>query len=155
LAPHDPAQQVLEWRFLPVGSPGHWLGGDNLGRDILSRVLFGARSSMAVAGLVVAGATLIGVGLGAVAGYAGGTRDALTMRAVDFMLAFPFLLLALIVMAVLGPGFWTMVLALVIATWAKFARIVRAEALRVRRLAFIEAARAIGAPSWRIVRGHV
>jgi ABC-type dipeptide/oligopeptide/nickel transport system permease subunit len=110
---------------------------------------------MAVAVIVVTGATLIGSLLGATAGYLGGRVDAVAMRAVDFMLAFPFLLLALIVMAVLGPGFWSMTLALVVALWAQFARIVRAEAMRVRRLDFIDAARAVGAPTWRIVRDHV
>ncbi|HEX3347760.1 MAG TPA: ABC transporter permease [Acetobacteraceae bacterium] len=155
LAPQDPSVQHVSWRFLPFLSPGHPLGGDNLGRDVFARVVFGARTSIAVALLVVGIATLIGSLLGAVAGYAGGAADALTMRAVDFMLAFPFLLLALIVMAVLGPGFWTLVFALVIASWARFARIVRAEALRVRRLDFIDAARAMGATFWRIVRRHV
>jgi len=155
LAPHDPARQVVEWRFLPPGSPGHPLGGDNLGRDVLSRALYGARTSIAVAAIVVTGATLIGSLLGAVAGYSGGRLDAVAMRVVDFMLAFPFLLLALIVMAVLGPGFWSMTLALTVASWAKFARIVRGEAMRVRRLEFIDAARAVGAPVWRIVRDHV
>jgi ABC-type dipeptide/oligopeptide/nickel transport system permease subunit len=155
LAPHDPARQMLEWRFLAPGAALHPLGGDNLGRDVASRVLWGARTSMAVAALVVSGATVVGCLLGAVAGYLGGVVDTVVMRLVDFMLAFPFLLLALIVMAVLGPGFWTMVLALVVATWAKFARIVRAEAMRVRRLDYIEAARAIGAPAWRILRDHV
>jgi ABC-type dipeptide/oligopeptide/nickel transport system permease subunit len=155
LAPHDPARQMLEWRFLAPGAALHPLGGDNLGRDVASRVLWGARTSMAVAALVVSGATVVGCLLGAVAGYVGGVVDTVVMRLVDFMLAFPFLLLALIVMAVLGPGFWTMVLALVVATWAKFARIVRAEAMRVRRLDYIEAARAIGAPAWRILRDHV
>jgi ABC-type dipeptide/oligopeptide/nickel transport system permease subunit len=155
LAPHDPARQMVEWRFLPPGAPGHPLGGDNLGRDVLSRALYGARTSMAVAVVVVTAATLIGSVLGAVAGYLGGRVDAVAMRIVDFMLAFPFLLLALIVMAVLGPGFWSMTSALTVASWAKFARIVRGEAMRVRKLEYIDAARAVGAPAWRIVRDHI
>lgn len=160
LAPHDPARQVLEWRFLPPAwAPGgdwaHPLGGDNLGRDIFSRVVVGARTSIAVAALVVALATTIGSLLGAIAGYAGGAVDSVVMRLADFQLAFPFLLLALMIMAILGPGFWTLVLALSITHWVNFARVVRGEAMRIRQMEFVEAARSIGVPGWRIVLGHV
>ncbi|MDR6294181.1 ABC-type dipeptide/oligopeptide/nickel transport system permease subunit [Inquilinus ginsengisoli] len=160
LAPHDPARQMLEWRFLPPawatgGDWSHLLGGDNLGRDIFSRVVVGARTSIAVAALVVALATTVGSLLGAVAGYAGGAVDSVVMRLADFQLAFPFLLLALMIMAILGPGFWTVVLALSIALWVNFARVVRGEALRIRQMEFVEAARSIGVPGWRIVLGHV
>ncbi|WP_082407438.1 ABC transporter permease [Mesorhizobium sp. 1M-11] len=160
LAPYDPAQQVLGWRFLPPvwatgGGWDHILGGDNLGRDIFSRIVVGARTSLAVAIIVVALAATIGSLLGAVAGYAGGIVDNLIMRLVDFLLAFPFLLLALMIMAILGPGFWTMVLALSIALWVNYARVVRGEALRIEQMEFVEAARSIGVPGWRIVLGHV
>ena len=160
LAPIDPVQQVLDWRFLPPawaqgGGWDHILGGDNLGRDIFSRVVVGARTSVAVAVLVVALSATIGSLLGAIAGYAGGIVDNVIMRLADFQLAFPFLLLALMIMAILGPGFWTMVLALSIALWVNFARVVRGEALRIRQMEFVEAARSIGVPGWRIVLGHV
>ncbi len=154
LAPYDPAQQMLEWRF-QVPSLAHPLGGDNLGRDILSRVILGTRTSLAIAVLVVAVSSTVGSVIGAIAGYAGGLLDTLIMRIVDFYLAFPFLLLALLVMAVLGPGFWSLILALVLALWVKFARVVRGEALGLRQLEFIEAARSIGLPAWRIVARHV
>lgn len=160
IAPHDPTQQVLEWRFLPPvwaegGTWNHILGGDNLGRDIFSRILVGARTSIAVAVVVVAVAATVGSILGAIAGYTGGVVDNIIMRLVDFLLAFPFLLLALMIMAILGPGFWTMVLALSIALWVNYARVVRGEALRISQMEFVEAARSIGVPDWRIVIGHV
>jgi ABC-type dipeptide/oligopeptide/nickel transport system permease subunit len=125
IAPHDPAAQVLEWRFTPPaweaeGKAVNLLGGDNLGRDILTRVLLGARVSIAVALIVVVIAGIVGSLLGAVAGYFGGVVDAVIMRLIDFQLAFPFLLLALIFMAILGPGFSTLVLALSFALWINF-----------------------------------
>jgi ABC-type dipeptide/oligopeptide/nickel transport system permease subunit len=160
VAPHDPARQVIEWRFLPPawadgGDPAHLLGGDDLGRDIFSRVLLGARTSIAVALIVVVLATTFGSLLGALAGYFGGLLDAVIMRLAEFQLAFPFLLLALMFMAVLGPGFATLVTALTVALWVNFARVVRGEAMKIRPLEYIEAARSIGVPTWRIVLGHV
>jgi ABC-type dipeptide/oligopeptide/nickel transport system permease subunit len=160
IAPQDPARQVIEWRFLPPawdegGSLAHLLGGDDLGRDIFSRVVMGARVSIAVAVLVVALATTIGSLLGAIAGYFGGLADTLIMRLAEFQLAFPFLLLALMFMAVLGPGFATLVTALTVALWVNFARVVRGEAMKIRPLEYIDAARSIGVPTWRIVVGHV
>jgi ABC-type dipeptide/oligopeptide/nickel transport system permease subunit len=160
VAPHDPARQVIEWRFLPPvwedgGSAAHLLGGDDLGRDIFSRVLLGARISITVALIVVALAMTIGSLLGALAGYFGGLLDTVIMRLAEFQLAFPFLLLALMFMAVLGPGFATLVTALTVALWVNFARVVRGEAMKIRPLEYIEAARSIGVPTWRIVLGHV
>ena len=160
IAPHDPAAQVLEWRFAPPawepeGKAANLLGGDNLGRDILTRVVLGARVSIAVALIVVVIAGFAGSLLGAVAGYFGGVVDAVIMRLIDFQLAFPFLLLALIFMAILGPGFSTLVLALAFALWINFARVVRSETLRIRNLEFIDAARSIGVTHRRIILGHV
>jgi ABC-type dipeptide/oligopeptide/nickel transport system permease subunit len=160
IAPHDPATQVLEWRFAPPawaaeGSVTNLLGGDNLGRDILTRVLLGARVSIAVALIVVVIAGVVGSLLGAVAGYFGGVVDAVIMRLVDFQLAFPFLLLALIFMAILGPGFSTLVLALSFALWINFARVVRSETLRIRSLEYIDAAHSIGVSHARIIVSHV
>ncbi len=160
LAPHDPAEQVLEWRFLPPvwavgGSWSHILGGDNLGRDILSRVIVGSQVSVAAAIIIVSLAATIGTLLGAVAGYAGGVLDTIIMRLADFLLAFPFLLLALMIMAILGPGFWTMILALSTVLWVNYARVARADALRIRQMEYVEAARSIGVSEWRIILGHV
>jgi ABC-type dipeptide/oligopeptide/nickel transport system permease subunit len=160
VAPHDPTQQVIAWRFLPPAwedgaDRAHLLGGDDLGRDIFSRVLLGARVSITVAIIVVALAMTIGSLLGAIAGYFGGVLDAVIMRLAEFQLAFPFLLLALMFMAVLGPGFATLVTALTVALWVNFARVVRGEAMKIRPLEYIEAARSIGVPTWRIVLGHV
>src|SRR5690606_37485148 len=110
IIPHNHAQQVIDWRFAPTiwqdgGSATNILGGDNLGRDILSRTIKGAQVSVQVSLIVVSIALIIGTLLGALAGFFGGVIDTIIMRIVDFKLAFPFLLLALIFMAVLGPGF--------------------------------------------------
>lgn len=160
VVPNDPSRQVLEWRFAPTawqdgGSATLLLGGDNLGRDIFSRMVMGAQVSIAVAVIVVSIAMVVGSVLGAVAGYFGGIIDAVVMRLVDFQLAFPFLLLALIFMAILGPGFGTLVMALSFALWINFARIVRSETMRIRKLDFVDAARTMGISNTRIIFGHV
>ena len=155
LAPADPAQQVLGWRFLPPLSPQHLLGGDNLGRDIFSRVVAGARISIFAAAAVVLTAATVGSALGAIAGYFGGWIDSALMRLVDLQLAFPFLLLALMVMAVLGPGFWTLVLALSLALWVNFARVVRGQTLQVREMEFIAAAHAAGTRHRDVILRHI
>jgi ABC-type dipeptide/oligopeptide/nickel transport system permease subunit len=160
LAPHDPAAQVVAHRFLPPawGRGGDWpylLGGDNLGRDIFSRVIVGARASLAIGFLVVATSMAGGSLLGAAAGYFGGAIDAFIMRLVDFQLAFPFILLAIVCMAVLGPGFWSSFAALAIAIWVNYARLVRGEALKLRELDYVQAARSIGVSGARIVLEHV
>ena len=160
LAPHDPAAQIVAHRFMPPAwaHGGEWsyvLGGDNLGRDIFSRVVVGARASLAIGFLVVATSMIGGSLLGAVAGYFGGAIDAFIMRAVDFQLAFPFILLAIVCMAVLGPGFWSSFAALAIAIWVNYARLVRGEALKLRELDYVQAARSIGVSGPRIVLDHV
>ena len=155
VAPHDPARQVLDWRF---AAPA-WADGGSLtnllGRDIFSRMVVGAQASVAIALIVVTIALVFGSVLGALAGYFGGWTDAVIMRLVDFQLAFPFLLLALIFMAILGPGFYTLVMALSFALWINFARIVRSETMRIRQLDYVAAARTMGVPHWRIILGHV
>jgi ABC-type dipeptide/oligopeptide/nickel transport system permease subunit len=160
LAPHNPAEQIIAHRFLPPAwaAGGDWaypLGGDNLGRDIFSRVIVGARASLAIGFLVVATSMAGGSLLGAAAGYFGGAIDAFIMRLVDFQLAFPFILLAIICLAVLGPGFWSSFAALAIAIWVNYARLVRGEALKLRELDYIQAARSIGVSSAHIVLDHV
>lgn len=160
LAPHDHAAQVLEWRFAPTvwqdgGTTTNLLGGDNLGRDIFSRTIMGAQVSIQVALIVVSIALVVGTLLGAMAGFFGGIVDTIIMRVVDFQLAFPFLLLALIFMAVLGPGFATLVMALAFALWINFARVVRSETMRLRKLDFIDAAVTMGVSRMRIIATHI
>ncbi|MBB6467110.1 ABC-type dipeptide/oligopeptide/nickel transport system permease subunit [Aminobacter lissarensis] len=160
LVPHDHAQQVIEWRYAPVvwqdgGSTTNLLGGDNMGRDILSRTIMGAQVSIQVALIVVSIALVVGSTLGALAGYFGGFVDTIIMRIVDFQLAFPFLLLALIFMAVLGAGFATLVMALAFALWINFARIVRSETMRIRTLDYVDAAITMGVSQMRIIFTHV
>ncbi|WP_417584647.1 ABC transporter permease [Pelagibacterium sp.] len=160
LAPHEHAVQVLDWRFAPTvwqdgGSTTNLLGGDNLGRDVLSRTIMGAQVSIQVALIVVSIALVVGTLLGAIAGFFGGIVDTIIMRIVDFQLAFPFLLLALIFMAVLGPGFATLVMALAFALWINFARVVRSETMRIRKLDFIDAATTMGVTRMQIIFTHV
>ncbi|MCA0275983.1 MAG: ABC transporter permease [Proteobacteria bacterium] len=160
IAPHDHAQQVIEWRYAPTawqdgGSTTNLVGGDNMGRDIFSRTVMGARVSVQVALIVVSIALVVGSLLGALAGYFGGLVDTIIMRLVDFQLAFPFLLLALIFMAVLGPGFATLVMALAFALWINFARIVRSETMRIRTLDYVDAATTMGVSQLRIIFTHV
>jgi ABC-type dipeptide/oligopeptide/nickel transport system permease subunit len=160
LAGHDPTRQLLEARFQPPvfaedGNWNHVLGGDNLGRDILARVLYGSRTSILVALLVVFNAMVVGSILGAVAGYFGGVVDAVIMRIADFQLSFPFILVAILMLAIVGPGFWTMVFALSVAFWVRFARLVRGETLKIRELEYIQAAKSIGVGHAAIIFSHV
>jgi ABC-type dipeptide/oligopeptide/nickel transport system permease subunit len=160
IAPHDPAAQVVANRFLPPawapgGSWSHLLGGDNLGRDILSRVLVGTRASIAIGFAVVLAAMTVGSLLGALAGYLGGAADSAIMRLVDFQLSFPFILLAIVCMAVLGPGLVSTFVALSVAIWVNYARLVRGEALRLRELEFVQAARCIGVADAAIILRHI
>ena len=159
ILPASPVEQVIDNRFMaPVFAGGEWphiLGGDNLGRDIFSRVILGARTSVAVGFFVVLMAMIIGSALGAIAGYYGGLLDLVIMRITDFQLSFPFILIAIIFMAIFGPGFTSLVIALTIAIWVNYARLVRGETLKIRELEFIQAARSIGVYSWIIILRHV
>jgi peptide/nickel transport system permease protein len=160
ISPHNPNEQVLERRLMPPawlegGSRQHPLGTDHLGRDILSRVIFGSRISLSVGILAVIISGLLGVGAGLIAGFYGRRLDLAIMRLVDIQLAFPFILLALAVIGVLGPGFRNVILVLGVAGWMVYARVVRAQVLSVREREFVEAARAVGASDLRIIRLHV
>lgn len=160
ISPHNPNEQVLEQRLMPPawlegGSRQHLLGTDHLGRDILSRVIFGSRISLSVGILAVIISGLLGVGAGLVAGFYGRRLDVTIMRLVDIQLAFPFILLALAVIGVLGPGLRNVILVLGVAGWMVYARVVRAQVLSVREREFVEAARAVGASDLRIIRRHV
>lgn len=154
IAPVDPGFQDLE-RRLEGPSRQHPLGLDELGRDIFSRLLFGARVSLAVGVCVVALAGTLGTAIGAVAGYAGGRVDATLMRLADAVLAFPGILLAIALVAVVGPALSNLVLALVAMGWVGYARLVRGQVMRLREQDFVAAARAMGLGRRRIVFRHL
>ena len=162
-APYDPVEQftdtLLLYNGLPAGpgaQPGHWLGGDILARDELSRLLSGARVSMLVAYLATALAVLIGVTLGLVSGYVGGRVDTLLMRLVDVVLSMPFLLIAIVMQRVWdAPGIWTICVVLGVLSWTTLARVTRAKTMEARELDYIQAARALGLRHFRILARHV
>jgi peptide/nickel transport system permease protein len=154
LAPYDPgATFVGPPNAAP--SPAHPFGTDWAGRDQLSRVLVGGRYTLGIGLVAVLLALCVGIPLGAIAGYVGGRVDELVMRVVDVLYAFPFLVLAIAVVAVLGQGFWRLVLALVVTGWTSYARLLRGEVLSVREREYVTAARALGVPDRTIVRRHV
>src|SRR3954463_7896321 len=154
LAPFDPSVQELALRLEgPTGL--HWFGLDELGRDIFARVLYGARISLLVGVVVVGVSSTVGVALGAIAGYFGGRVDEVISRVIDVLLAFPGLLLAIALVAVLGPSLTNVVLALTLIGWVGYARLVRGQVLRTRELEFVQAARALGATTPRILLRHV
>ena len=150
----DPYAPALEERLRPPG-PGHPLGQDTLGRDVLARVLHGARISLLVGAVTVGLSIAAGLALGAAAGYAGGWLDEVVMRGIDLLLAFPGLLLAIALAAVLGPSVRNVVLALSLLGWAGYARLVRAEVAVLRRREFVHAAEALGARPGRIILRHL
>ena len=154
LAPYDPSESHYE-AILSAPSAQFWLGTDEIGRDILSRVIYGARVSIQVALVSIALAIVLGSMLGMIAGYFGGWIDHVVMRVMDGMLAFPMLVLALGIIAVLGPSLLNTTLAITIINVPSFARLVRAQVLVVRKLDFVLAARALGAGDLRIMLRHV
>ncbi|HEY5030294.1 MAG TPA: ABC transporter permease [Candidatus Angelobacter sp.] len=155
IAPQNPSNIDLPSRLQPP-SGAHWFGTDELGRDILSRVIYGARISMLVGGSVVAGSLLLGLVLGSIAGYYGGLADKFfNVIVMNAFLSFPGILLAIAFVAFLGPGIFNLILALCIGGWVGYARLVRAQVLAVKEKEFVEAARALGASDWRIVTRHI
>jgi peptide/nickel transport system permease protein len=154
IAPAPPLAQDIAGRLAPPG-PQHWLGTDPLGRDILSRVLYGARISIPVGMAAVALAVLLGTLVGGVAGGAGGALDEVIMRATDLMLAFPTVILAMIISAALGAGIWNAVLAIMVAWWPSYARFARGLVLAARGREYVEAARAVGASTLRVFGLHI
>jgi peptide/nickel transport system permease protein len=155
IAPQNPSNIDLPSRLQPP-SGAHWFGTDELGRDIFSRVIYGARISMLVGSSVVAGALLLGLVLGSIAGYYGGLSDKFfNVIVMNAFLSFPGILLAIAFVAFLGPGIFNLILALCIGGWVGYARLVRAQVLAVKEKEFVEAARALGASDWRIVTRHI
>jgi peptide/nickel transport system permease protein len=155
IAPQNPAAIDLPSRLQPP-SAAHWFGTDELGRDILSRVIYGARISMLVGGSVVAGSLLLGLIFGSIAGYYGGLTDTFfNVVLTNAFLSFPGILLAIAFVAFLGPGVFNLILALCIGGWVGYARLVRGQVLAVKEKEFVEAARALGASNWRILTRHI
>jgi peptide/nickel transport system permease protein len=160
IAPHNPVRERLIDRLLPPAwaEAGEWrylLGTDHLGRDLVSRIIYGSRVSLAVgfAAVVIGGA--LGTALGVVAGFVGGHTDEVIMALADMQLAFPTILLAIAIIAVLGPSFTNLVIVIGISGWVTYARIARGQVLSLREKEFVEAIRAQGGSRWRIIWGHI
>lgn len=160
VAPHDPYLQSLSLRlkppsFMEGGVPGYLLGTDYLGRDTLSRIIYGARVTLIVSLCAVIVSAIVGIWLGLLAGYFGGKTDAIILRLIDTQLAFPVVLLVIAIVAVVGPSLMNLVILMGISAWPRFARIVRGSVLSVKSLEFVEAARAMGAAQLRIMVRHI
>src|SRR5262245_26025976 len=150
LAPYEPLEQDIAGRLAPP-TASHWLGTDALGRDVASRILYGARISIPVGMGAVILAALLGTLVGALAGFVGGVADEATMRVTDLMLAFPTVILALVITAALGAGIRNAVIAIMIAWWPSYARLVRGLVLAVREREYVQAAYSLGASAPRVL----
>jgi peptide/nickel transport system permease protein len=160
IAPYDPLRGSLAKRLKPPvwmdgGTSEHLLGTDKLGRDILSRMIYGARVSLAVSMIAIVVGGVIGVALGLASGYFGGKTDSLLMRLVDISLSLPTILLALVLVAAVGPSFSTVIIVLVVLLWARYARLVRGETLVIKERDFIARARVAGASHMRIMFRYI
>lgn len=157
----DPTVGSLMARLKPptwegLFAPGaHPLGTDEIGRDVLSRVIHGSRSTLMIGAVAVVCGGIVGVALGIIAGWFGGWTDRILMRIVDLQLALPLMLLALLVVAVLGAGLTNLIIVLALTSWVRYARIIRGQVLAIREREFIQSARAIGAGTWRIMALHI
>ncbi len=161
VSPYDPIRQSLRERlkaptlFVEEGRQRHLLGTDQLGRDILSRIIYGSRVSLTIGfAAVVVGAAIGGV-LGLISGYAGGMVDEIIMLVVDAQLAFPFILLAIGIIAVLGPSFGNLIIIVGLSGWVTYARLVRAQVLTIKEREFVIAIRGLGGSTWRILANHI
>ncbi len=154
LATHDPNEQDL-YHVLSGPSEAHWLGTDNVGRDLFSRIIYGSQISMIVALFATAFATITGILLGLLAGFRGGWVDMVIMRLVDVVMCLPGLVMVLVLAAALGPGLWNVVIAISITGWTGFARLIRGQVLQVREMGYIEASKAAGAGEMRIMLKHL
>ena len=154
IAPMDPLKQILSTRLKPP-SAEHWMGTDQLGRDVLSRMIYGARISILIGTVVVGLAASIGTVVGLIAGYAGGWLDEGLMRLTDVFFAFPALILAMAISGALGPSLTNAMIAIAIVSWPVYARLVRAQVLSLREREYVEAAHSLGASSPRIIWQHI
>lgn len=155
LVPVDPNAQSLQMRLLPPLSDGHLLGTDMLGRDVLSRLIMGSRISLIIAVAAIVLSVVIGVLVGLISGYVGGWLDTVLMRIVDAWLAFPFLLLAIAVVAILGPGLVNIIIALVVSQWVLYVRLVRGVTLSLREREFVSSAKMLGVKDIAIMVKHI
>lgn len=160
LSPHDPYHQDLGKRLLgPVFSstadPAHLLGTDQLGRDVLSRIIHGARITLVISVLAVVLSSVLGTAVGLYAGYRGGWIDNIVMRLIDMQLAFPVILLVIAVVSLLGPSLPTLIAIIGLSGWPRFARVARGSVLAAREMDYVDAARAVGAGRWRIMGQHI
>jgi peptide/nickel transport system permease protein len=155
LTPYNPIAQDLDARFLPPLSPGHPLGTDNFGRDELARILYAARLDLQIAFVSVLFPFLFGAFLGVVTGFFGGKVDVVFMRLVDILMAFPFLILVIAIMSILGTGLRNLYIAVALVGWIAYARLVRAETMATRNLEFVQAAVTLGCKPNRIIFRHV
>lgn len=154
VAPYFPLEADFKALRHPP-SPAHWLGTDNLGRDVMSRLIYGARLSLFVAGVSTVLSKVIGIAWGIATGYMGGTFDLISQRIVDILLAFPGIILSMLLLAALGGGLGTVILAITILGVAGTVRVIRSVVLTVKEMAYVEAARSIGVPSLQIMFRHV
>lgn len=154
ISPYTPDKQSLSQRLKPP-SVDHWLGTDNLGRDVLSRMIYGAQNSLKVGVFVVVTAGIFGSVVGMLAGYFGGWSDELLMRVTDIFFAFPGLILAMAIAAALGQSLENAMIAIAVVSWPVYARLIRGQVLSLRQREFIEAARCIGVQPWRIMFRHL
>jgi peptide/nickel transport system permease protein len=155
ISPHDPIAAASVERLAPIGTPGHLLGTDEQGRDILSRLIWGGRASLLVGILPTVAAGALALGLGLLAGYVGGVVDHVIMRALDVFFAFPLVLLAIAIVGVIGPGMANQMFALAVVLVPYSTRVVRTATVSVTPLEFVEAARALGASSGRLIGRHL
>jgi peptide/nickel transport system permease protein len=160
LSPADPEEQSLRQRFTPPvweerGTWKHVLGTDRLGRDLLSRIIWGSRVSLTAGVLTVLLASAFGAAVGLTAGYYGGRMDAVLMRITDATMSFPIILLALILAVTVGPSFTNVVVAIAVILWARYARVIRGQVLTLMQLDFVAQARIAGARAWRIITRHL
>ena len=154
IAPHDPLAQD-QFHVGEGSSASHLLGTDQLGRDIFSRLLYGARSSLVIGGVSVLLALAVGTAFGTYAGYFGGRMDAMITVGIDLVLAFPLLILAILVVVVLGPSLWNVILAISISQFPLFVRVARSLALSLRQREFVESAISLGSSDLKVIRKHV
>ncbi len=156
IAPHDPLQIDVLNKFSPPSiSSGYLMGTDNLGRDILSRIMYGSRISLTMGFLVVIVSALVGIAIGVLGGFFGGIIDDVIMRIAEIFMGIPTFFLLMVVVVSLGPGLTNVLIAMIFVWWPAYARLARGQVLVVKRLAYVEAARAIGVPTWRILTHHV
>jgi peptide/nickel transport system permease protein len=155
LTPYNPIAQDLNSTLLPPGSPGHPLGTDNFGRDELSRILFGARLDLQIGFISVLFPFLFGSLIGVLTGFLGGKVDVVFMRLVDILMAFPFLILVIAIMSILGPGLKNLYIAVAVVNWIPYSRLVRAETLATRNLEYVQAAVTLGCQRSRIIFRHI